>query len=130
MSVDQLKKVVRSHMFLKEKFEDGTFVKLKARLVADGRTQDRTLYSDYLLPTAKTRSVMTCLKLAAVKDWKCMKVDISGAFLCAKIDKAEEVFLQLDCQMTDMVIKHMDDYQHIAPLCLVSIKLLQFHHWT
>jgi hypothetical protein len=29
-----------------------------------------------------------------------------------------------------MVIKHMDDYQHIAPLCLVSIKLLQFHHWT
>ncbi len=111
MSQDQLKKVVRSHMFLKEKFEDGTFVKLKARLVADGRTQDRTLYSDYLSPTAKTRSVMTCLKLAAVKDWKCMKVDISGAFLCAKIDEAEEVFLQLDHQMTDMVIKHMPEFK-------------------
>jgi hypothetical protein len=36
LSQDQLKKVVRSHMFLKEKFEDGTFVKLKACLVVDG----------------------------------------------------------------------------------------------
>jgi hypothetical protein len=34
LSQDQLKKVVRSHMFLKEKFEDGSFVKLKACLVA------------------------------------------------------------------------------------------------
>jgi hypothetical protein len=38
LSEEQLKKVVRSHMFLKEKFEDGTFIKLKACLVADGRT--------------------------------------------------------------------------------------------
>jgi hypothetical protein len=94
-------------MFLKEKFEDGTFIKLKARLVADGRTQDRTLYSDYWSPTAKTRSVMTCLKLAAVKGWKCAKVDISGAFLCAKLDENEEVFLQLDRQMSDMLVQHM-----------------------
>jgi hypothetical protein len=87
LSEEQLKKVVRSHMFLKEKFEDGTFVKLKARLVADGRTQDRTLYSDYSSPTAKTRSIMTCLKIAAVKKFECVKVDIGGAFLCVKIDR-------------------------------------------
>jgi hypothetical protein len=52
---------------------------------------------------------MTCLKIAAVKDWKCAKVDVSGAFLCAKIDENEEVFLQLDCMMTDMVTKHMPE---------------------
>jgi hypothetical protein len=38
LSQDQLKKIAQSHMFLKEKFKDGTFVKLKACLVADGRT--------------------------------------------------------------------------------------------
>jgi hypothetical protein len=52
-------------MFLKEKFEDGKFIKMKARLVADGRMQDRTVYMDFSSPTAKTRSVRTCLKLAA-----------------------------------------------------------------
>ncbi len=36
----QKKQIVKTHMFLKEKFEDGSFVKLKAGLVADGRTQD------------------------------------------------------------------------------------------
>jgi hypothetical protein len=124
MSDDQLKKVVRSHMFLKEKFEDGTFVKLKARLVADGRIQDRLLYSDYSSSTAKTCSVMTCLKLAAVKNWKCAKVDVSGAFLCAKINEKEEVFLQLDRQMTDMVIKHMPDlkeYQGVYGTMIVRV---------
>jgi hypothetical protein len=98
-------------MFLKEKFEDGTFVKLKVRLVADGQTQDRTLYSDYSSPTAKTRLVMTCLKIAAMKDWKCAKADVSGAYLCAKIDENEEVFLLLDRQMTCMVTKYMPELQ-------------------
>jgi len=83
----QKKQIVKTHMFLKEKFEDGSFVKLKARLVAGGRTQDRSFYSHYSSPTAKMRSVTTYLKLAAVKKWDCMKVDISGAFLCAKIDE-------------------------------------------
>jgi len=42
-------------------------LKIKARLVADSRMKDRAIYSDNLSPTAKTRSVMTCLKIAAVK---------------------------------------------------------------
>jgi hypothetical protein len=50
----QKRQIVKSHMFLKQKFKDGSFVKLKARLVADGRTQDRSLFSDYSLPTTKT----------------------------------------------------------------------------
>ncbi len=65
----QKKKVVRSHMFLREKFEDGKFIKMKGRIVADGRMQDRSIYTDYSSPTAKSRSVMTCLKLAAVQGW-------------------------------------------------------------
>jgi hypothetical protein len=96
ISKDQRKRDIRSHMFLKEKFEDGKFVKMKARLVADGRMQDRAIYSNYSSPTAKTRSVMTCLKIAAVKDWDLLKVDVGGAFLCAPMDDTEEVYMSLD----------------------------------
>jgi len=80
LNQEQHKRAVRSHMFLKEKYEDGSFVKMKARLVADGRMQDRTVYTDYWSPTAKTRSIMTCLKLAALKDWDMLKLDVGGAF--------------------------------------------------
>jgi hypothetical protein len=87
LAEQQKDRAVRSHMFLKEKFEDSKFVKMKAHLVADGRMQDRTVYTDFSSPTAKTRSAMTCLKLAAIKGWDLLKVDIGGAFLCADITR-------------------------------------------
>jgi hypothetical protein len=102
LSDTQRKKIVRSHMFLREKYEDGKFIKMKGRIVADGRMQDRTIYTDYSSPTAKTRSVMTLLKLAAVQGWNLMKVDVGGAFLCASIDDEEEVFMQLDESLASM----------------------------
>jgi hypothetical protein len=95
-------KVVRSHMFLREKYEDRIFVKLKGRIVADGRMQDQSIYTDYSSPTAKTRSVMTLLKLAAVKGWDLLKVDVGGAFLCASIDETEEVYMIIDETLTEM----------------------------
>jgi hypothetical protein len=63
------------------------------------------------LPTAKTRSVITCLKIGAVKHWDCKKVDIGGAFLCAKIDEHEEVFLQLDRKMTELAVGYMPELE-------------------
>ena len=43
----QLKKILRSSMFIKEKFNlAGKLLKLKARLVPDGRDEDRTLFKD------------------------------------------------------------------------------------
>ena len=42
---DQMRKVTRSSMFLKEKFlSTGYYDKLKSRFVAGGNTQDRSLY--------------------------------------------------------------------------------------
>ena len=102
LSKEQRKKVVRSHMFLREKYEDGSFVKIKARLVADGRMQDRTVYNDHSSSTTKTKSVMTCLKLAARHNWDLLKLDVGGAFLCANMDESEEVFMVLDKQLSQM----------------------------
>jgi len=106
---DQKKKVVRSHMFLREKYEDGKLIKLKGRIVADGRMQDRTIYTDFSSPTAKTRSVMTCLKLAAVQGWDLLKVDVGGAFLCASIDDEEEVYMQIDEGLSTMAQEWMPE---------------------
>jgi len=64
--------------------------------------QDRSIYIDYSSPTAKTRSVMTLLKLAAVKGWDLLKVDVGGAFLCASIDETEEVYMIIDETLTEM----------------------------
>jgi hypothetical protein len=43
LSLEQQSKIVRLHMFLKEKFEDEVFMKLKTRIVADGCTQDSSI---------------------------------------------------------------------------------------
>jgi len=102
LSQEQRKIVVRSHMFLREMYEDGSFVKIKARLVADGRMQDRTLYNDHSSPTTKTKSVMTCLKLAARHNWDLLQLDVGGVFLCANMDESEEVFMVLDKQLSHM----------------------------
>jgi len=79
LSQDERMKVVRSHMFLHEKYEDGSFVKIKARLVADSCMQDRTVYNDHSSPMSKTKSVMMCLKLAARYNWDLLKLDVGGA---------------------------------------------------
>jgi hypothetical protein len=99
---EQQKKAVRSHMFLSEKYEVGVFDKMKARLLVDGRMQDRSVYHDYSSPTAKTKLVMTCLELAALKGWDMLKLDIRGAFLCDNIDDSKEVFMILDKKLSEM----------------------------
>ncbi len=60
----QKRNMIRSHMFLKKKYKDGQFIKIKALLVADGRMQDCNAYTNCSSPPVKTSSVMTCLKLA------------------------------------------------------------------
>ena len=58
-------RIIRSSMFLKEKFlASGEFEKLKARLVAGGNQQDRDLYDDLSAPTVATSSVFTLLSIA------------------------------------------------------------------
>jgi hypothetical protein len=109
LTEEQRKSIIRSHMFLAEKYEDGKFIKMKGRVVADGRMQDRTVYTNYSAPTAKTRSVITCLKLAAVKGWDLLKLDVGGAFLCAPIGEDEEVFMSLDRELASKAVECMPE---------------------
>jgi hypothetical protein len=92
------------------KFNNGVFEKLKARYAADGRMQDRSIYSNYSSPTAKTSSRFTCLKIGATMGWGFMKVDIGGAFLCTDIDETEEVFMILERDIAKLLVQWMPCY--------------------
>jgi len=70
--------VIRSHMFLKYKYyAQGKLEKLKARLVADGKAQDRDLHPNKYSPTVSLEAIMATLKLTAVLRRKIAKFDLS-----------------------------------------------------
>ena len=105
-------RIIRSSMFLKEKFlASGEFEKLKARLVAGGDQQDKTLYDDLSAPTVGTSCVFTLLCIAAHEGRKVTVVDISGAYLNADMNTGLTVHMRLDKSMTGMMVKLSPQYE-------------------
>ena len=96
---------IRSSMFLKQKNNpNGSFLKLKARLVAGGDQQDKSLYEDLSSPTVSTSAVFTLLSIAAHEKRAVAVVDISGAYLNADMALATPVHMRLDRTMSDIII--------------------------
>ena len=92
-------------MFLKQKNNpNGSFLKLKARLVAVGDQQDKSLYEDLSSPTVSTSAVFTLLAVAAHEERRVVVVDISGAYLNADMALDMPVHMRLDQTMTDLII--------------------------
>jgi hypothetical protein len=106
LSGKQRRKVIRSSMFLKEKYDGmGKFEKLKGRLVADGRMQDKTLYADKHSPTARLESILMELAIAAKENKEKVKVDIAGAYLNAFIGDGDEIYMELSKEVTTILVK-------------------------
>ena len=98
--------VIRSSMFLKRKTHpDGTFDKYKARLVAGGDMQDKSLYEDLSSPTVSTSSVFTVIAIAAHEGRLAAVVDIGSAFLNADMPKNVPVHMRLDKTMSEFMVK-------------------------
>ena len=92
---------LRAIMTFKEKLNpDGTLIKIMARLVADGSTQEPKLYEDGS-PTIKASSVKMILKIAATEKRRIRAIDISGAYLNADMD--EEVLLLLNKDISQLM---------------------------
>ncbi len=86
MTKAQRRAIIRSSMLLKDKyFASGAFEKFKARLVAGGDQQDRTMYEDLSAPTATTANVFAMAALAARENRVVAAVDIGGAYLNASM---------------------------------------------
>jgi len=99
----ELGNIIRSSIFLKEKFlSDGSFDKLKARLVAGGDQQDRTIFQDVSSPTVATESVMTIAAIASYERRHIATMDIGGAYLNADIGE-EPVLMRLDSRTSEVL---------------------------
>ena len=117
---EEKRAVIRSSLFLKEKYDaEGLYQKLKARLVAGGDRQDRTIYSDAETssPTVSTSSVFMLATIAAKEKRKVVTLDYSGAYLNAKLRKSVRMLLEpklaeLLCEMDPSYRKYlrMDGY--------------------
>jgi hypothetical protein len=108
LSARQLKRAIRSLMFLKTKFDGlGRFEKIKARLVANGKQQDRTLYPDTYSPTVALQSVLMCLTIAAAEGRQVCAVDIGGAYLNADrtSDAGDEIIMELEPMLVGILAK-------------------------
>ena len=109
LSKTQLKKTIRSFMFMKEKFKsDGTFDKIKARLVAGGHMEEMPLM-DISSPTASLEAVLMVAAIAAKERRSVCTADVPGAYLNA--DMVEEVIMIIEPLLDQLLIKIKPEWE-------------------
>jgi hypothetical protein len=103
---------IRSSMFLKEKVNsEGVFEKLKSRLVADGRGQDRAHYQGFNSPTATLEAIFLELQVASSKGRKWAKIDIGGAYLNAYLDEDDVIIMVIGKQISEILVRKLPELQ-------------------
>jgi hypothetical protein len=104
LSPAERKSIIRSSMFYKEKFKpDGEFEKLKARLVAGGDMQDKSVFGDISSPTVSSCATFLVSGRAAVQSRIVVVVDITGVYLNAKM-AGPKVLMRLDPFLTAIMV--------------------------
>jgi hypothetical protein len=113
MSRSEMKKIIRSFMFLTEKYDsEGNFLKLKSRLVAMGSEQDRGhVDMDVSSPTVSSAAVYTVCAIAVVEKRNVLSLDIGGAFLNAYIPSGEVILVRLDETNSELLCQLRPDYR-------------------
>ena len=97
LSKSQRRSLIRSHMFMKDKYKStGAFEKWKARLVAGGDTQDKSIYDDLSSPTVSLDSVFTIIAIAASERRHICTIDITGAYLECELPPGDDVYMVID----------------------------------
>ena len=99
-------KTIRTFMFMKEKYRpDGTFDKMKARLVAGGNEQDLEMIGDVSSPTVSLSSLLMILALAKKEEREVASTDVPGAYLNAVMGKENPVYAWLDPVSTEIMCR-------------------------
>ncbi|GJW35653.1 putative ribonuclease H-like domain-containing protein [Tanacetum coccineum] len=92
-------------VFRNKKDERGIVVKNKARLVAQGHTQEEGIdYDEVFAPVARIEAIRLFLAYASFKDFVVYQMDVKSAFLYGKIE--EEVYV---CQPPGFEDPHFSD---------------------
>ena len=111
---------LRCLLLLTEKFKaDGTFDKIKARIVCDGR--DQIYLEDAWSPTGKLDSIF--VSLACKKYRYIMIIDVKGAYLEAMMD--ESVYMTFDPTLTAIILQIFPEMQDFVEQGRLSVQLLK-----
>ncbi|GJX89662.1 putative ribonuclease H-like domain-containing protein [Tanacetum coccineum] len=95
-------------VFRNKKDERGIVVKNKARLVAQGHTQEEGIdYDEVFAPVARIDAIRLFLAYASYKDFVVHQMDVKSAFLYGKIEDEVYVWGQID--KTLFIKRHKDD---------------------
>jgi Reverse transcriptase (RNA-dependent DNA polymerase) len=101
----------------KEKFSnvDGTFIKSKARIFANGSRQLPEFTAESSSPVARIESIYALIGIAAFKGWEVMRFDVVCGY--PNTPRPPEVryrYLRLNPQVSAIVIKLFPDYAAYA----------------
>jgi len=114
--------IIKSLLFLKRK-RDG---RLKARLVADGRMQERSVDYDVAAPTVSTESLFMIAVINAREKRHVVTVDVEGAYLNALMDRTVimEVSGQQEAALTYLYPEHYESYERYGKIYVKLKKAL------
>jgi len=112
LSKTQQKKIIRAKVIITEKYVNGVFERLKARLVALGNLQDKSEYSKSELssPTPSSTIVLMQLAIAAMQKKSVYTFDIGQAFLNSQMSE-KEVFIKLSADVAKIMVEINSAYR-------------------
>jgi len=113
LSYEQKRKIIPSKLFLKEKYNAaGDFEKLKARMVAGGHMQERTVNEQTSSATVSTSSVFMVANIAAKERRAIAVIDFPGAYLNSPMPKEQPtIHMRLNKFLTQVVCKLDENYK-------------------
>jgi hypothetical protein len=117
-------KMVNSFMLLKRKLDSqGIFVRMKGRLVANGRGQPFSTFdsSSINAPTVRPSSVKTVLNIVAFKNLELRTVDIKSAFLRSNID--HDVYVRIPSNLVPSLLAVAPEYSKYVYKGSIVMKL-------
>jgi len=89
------------HCFVVEK-GDG---RIKARAVADGRSQQRYTEEETYSPTVRLESIMLNMFIDAFEGRHVVMIDIKGAFLKAKVPEGMELMVKMTGELAQIMVE-------------------------
>jgi hypothetical protein len=121
---------IRSSLFIKHKYApNGKFVKCKARLVAGGNTQDKSLYANISSPTATPAATLFVGGDAAKHGKSVASMDIGAAYLNAEMaPTGVTVHMIIDPRLTAILVDLDPSYatyvRKDGSVCVVLVRAL------
>jgi hypothetical protein len=114
MSSKRQSRALRSFLFLKQKYTAaGVIDKLKARLVANGKQQDRSEYTDEEIsaPTASVTSLYSVAAIAAAERRVVRTVDFKGAYLHGNMPEGTVIDMIIDPILSKVICDERPEYR-------------------